>query len=239
MQVVATSTTSGNSCERINFQLNFRDCHAKIRQVDSHETLANGVVVQVLSLDLHITFLTSFQLFSYMSHTRWAASSRTTGSRWGGSCRPLFSLHRAPRSTMSTMTSSATRTRWEFRSFFLNLLELHFEGFWRTYIVHYSSIFIHIYLLSSAQRFSMRAKKVLEPLRCLWTLPKLSPRRSRFFIFTWGSVYNILLHLSYFFFWEGAADGSTSWGCKAGGSRAKDPDGAGRQPGGPTPERVE
>lgn len=28
-------------------QLNFRDCHAKIRQVDSHETLANGVVVQV------------------------------------------------------------------------------------------------------------------------------------------------------------------------------------------------
>jgi len=28
-------------------QLNFRDCHAKIRQVDSHETLSNGVVVQV------------------------------------------------------------------------------------------------------------------------------------------------------------------------------------------------
>lgn len=28
-------------------QLNFRDCHAKIRQVDSHETLGNGVVVQV------------------------------------------------------------------------------------------------------------------------------------------------------------------------------------------------
>ena len=28
-------------------QLNFRDCHAKIRKVDSHETLANGVVVQV------------------------------------------------------------------------------------------------------------------------------------------------------------------------------------------------
>merc|ERR1719431_2325151 len=27
--------------------LNFRDCHTKIRQVDSHETLANGVVVQV------------------------------------------------------------------------------------------------------------------------------------------------------------------------------------------------
>ena len=27
--------------------LNYRDCHAKIRQVDSHETLANGVVVQV------------------------------------------------------------------------------------------------------------------------------------------------------------------------------------------------
>jgi Ras GTPase-activating protein-binding protein 1 len=28
-------------------QLNFRDCHAKIRKVDSHETLASGVVVQV------------------------------------------------------------------------------------------------------------------------------------------------------------------------------------------------
>ena len=28
--------------------------------------------------------------------------------------------------------------------FFLNLLELHVEGFSRTYIVHYSSIFIHI-----------------------------------------------------------------------------------------------
>ena len=68
--------------------------------------------------------------------------------------------------------------------FFLNLLELHVEGFSRTYIVHYSSIFIHIYLLSSAPRFSMRGKKVLEPLLCLWTPPKLSPRRSRFFIFS-------------------------------------------------------
>jgi Ras GTPase-activating protein-binding protein 1 len=28
-------------------QLNFRDCHAKIRQVDAHNTLGNGVVVQV------------------------------------------------------------------------------------------------------------------------------------------------------------------------------------------------
>ena len=27
--------------------LNFRDCHAKIRHVDSRETFANGVVVQV------------------------------------------------------------------------------------------------------------------------------------------------------------------------------------------------
>ena len=31
----------------IFFQLNFRDCRAKIRQVDSHNTLANGLVVQV------------------------------------------------------------------------------------------------------------------------------------------------------------------------------------------------
>ena len=29
-------------------QLNFRDCKAKIRQVDAHATLASGVVVQVL-----------------------------------------------------------------------------------------------------------------------------------------------------------------------------------------------
>lgn len=28
-------------------QLNFRDCHAKISQVDSQATLDNGVVVQV------------------------------------------------------------------------------------------------------------------------------------------------------------------------------------------------
>ena len=28
-------------------QLNFVDCHAKIRQVDSHKTLADGVLVQV------------------------------------------------------------------------------------------------------------------------------------------------------------------------------------------------
>ncbi len=28
-------------------QLNFRDCHAKIRQVDAHSTLGSGVVVQV------------------------------------------------------------------------------------------------------------------------------------------------------------------------------------------------
>jgi Ras GTPase-activating protein-binding protein 1 len=31
---------------RIN-ELNLRDCHAKIRQVDSHPTIGNGVVVQV------------------------------------------------------------------------------------------------------------------------------------------------------------------------------------------------
>ena len=30
-------------------QLNFRDCRAKIRQVDSYETLGNGVVVQVVT----------------------------------------------------------------------------------------------------------------------------------------------------------------------------------------------
>ena len=142
MQVVATSTTSGNSCERITFQLNFRDCHAKIRQVDSHETLANGVVVQVLSLNLHFTFLTSFPLLSFMSQTRWAASSRTTGSRWGGSCRPLFSPHRAPRSTMSTMTSSATRTRWEFRFFFFKSFGIACRGLF-TYL--YSPLFIHFY----------------------------------------------------------------------------------------------
>ena len=29
-------------------QLNFRDCKAKIKQVDAHATLASGVVVQVL-----------------------------------------------------------------------------------------------------------------------------------------------------------------------------------------------
>merc|ERR1719295_1934096 len=28
-------------------QLNFKDCHAKIRQVDAHATLENGVVIQV------------------------------------------------------------------------------------------------------------------------------------------------------------------------------------------------
>ena len=38
---------SKNISIKIHPQLNFRDCHAKIRQVDSHETLANGVVVQV------------------------------------------------------------------------------------------------------------------------------------------------------------------------------------------------
>lgn len=82
MQVVATSTTSGNSCERITFQLNFRDCHAKIRQVDSHETLANGVVVQVLSLNLHFTFLTSFPLLSFMSQTHKLGERRAL-EQWG------------------------------------------------------------------------------------------------------------------------------------------------------------
>jgi len=32
-------------------QLNFRDCHAKISQVDSQLTLENGVVVQVSYID--------------------------------------------------------------------------------------------------------------------------------------------------------------------------------------------
>lgn len=35
-----------NISQRIN-DLNLRDCHAKIRQVDSHPTIGNGVVVQV------------------------------------------------------------------------------------------------------------------------------------------------------------------------------------------------
>lgn len=36
-------------------QLNFRDCHAKITQVDSQATLGNGVVVQVSRR--HIVFI--------------------------------------------------------------------------------------------------------------------------------------------------------------------------------------
>ena len=35
-----------NISQRIN-DLNLRDCHAKIRQVDSHPTIGDGVVVQV------------------------------------------------------------------------------------------------------------------------------------------------------------------------------------------------
>ncbi len=35
-----------NISRRIN-DLNLRDCHAKIRQVDSHPTIGDGVVVQV------------------------------------------------------------------------------------------------------------------------------------------------------------------------------------------------
>lgn len=34
-------------------QLNFRDCHAKISQVDSQLTLENGVVVQVNYINLY------------------------------------------------------------------------------------------------------------------------------------------------------------------------------------------
>ncbi len=46
----------GPSCEPVRgqqeihqkiMQLNFRECHAKIRQVDAHSTLGSGVVVQV------------------------------------------------------------------------------------------------------------------------------------------------------------------------------------------------
>jgi hypothetical protein len=40
-----------NISQRIH-DLNLRDCHAKIRQVDSHPTIGDGVVVQVNSLYL-------------------------------------------------------------------------------------------------------------------------------------------------------------------------------------------
>ena len=43
-----------NISQRIN-DLNLRDCHAKIRQVDSHPTIGDGVVVQVNNL-LHKRF---------------------------------------------------------------------------------------------------------------------------------------------------------------------------------------
>ena len=39
-----------NISQRIN-NLNLRDCHAKIRQVDSHPTIGDGVVVQVNATD--------------------------------------------------------------------------------------------------------------------------------------------------------------------------------------------
>lgn len=39
--------TGQHDIHRRIMQLNFRDCHAKIRQVDSHSTLGQGVVVQV------------------------------------------------------------------------------------------------------------------------------------------------------------------------------------------------
>ena len=44
--------------------------------------------------------------------SRWAASCPTTGSRWGGLCKPSCSPPRAQRSTTSTTTSSATRMKW-------------------------------------------------------------------------------------------------------------------------------
>lgn len=43
--------------------------------------------------------------------SRWPESCLTTASPWGGSCRHLYWLLSPPRSTMSTMTSSVTRTR--------------------------------------------------------------------------------------------------------------------------------
>ena len=49
---------------------------------DSHETLANGVVVQVLSLNLHFTFLTSFPLLSFMSQTHKLGERRAL-EQWG------------------------------------------------------------------------------------------------------------------------------------------------------------
>jgi len=46
-----------NISQRIN-DLNLRECHAKIRQVDSHPTIGDGVVVQVNIIRFYYSSLT-------------------------------------------------------------------------------------------------------------------------------------------------------------------------------------
>ena len=145
MQVVATSTTSGNSCERITFQLNFRDCHAKIRQVDSHETLANGVVVQVLSLNLHFTFLTSFPLLSFMSQTHKLGERRAL-EQWGADEEvhaDLCSRPTEPQEVLCPQWHLPLPGRGEnFDFFFFKSFGIACRGLF-TYL--YSPLFIHFY----------------------------------------------------------------------------------------------
>ncbi len=61
-----------NISRRIN-DLNLRDCHAKIRQVDSHPTIGDGVVVQVsrnffLLLEIKTIRFSSFKVTGELSN---------------------------------------------------------------------------------------------------------------------------------------------------------------------------
>ena len=97
-------------------QLNFRDCKAKIRQVDAHATLASGVVVQVLGELSNNNkpmrrFMQTFVLVSYFFRQMksqmifFREFTKFTGFFF---CR----LHKLRKSTTSTMIYFVTKMRY-------------------------------------------------------------------------------------------------------------------------------
>lgn len=86
--------------------LNFRDCRAKIQQVDSLETLERGVVVQVSFPDS----ASACPVLIHVSDCRCPVSFQTAACRCADSSRPLYWLPDHPQTITSGMRYSAIRT---------------------------------------------------------------------------------------------------------------------------------
>lgn len=93
--------------------LSFRDCHTKIRHVDAHATLNEGVVVQVMGeLSNNMQPMRKF-MQTFVLAPEVGASAFTSAQQLTSDAHPLLLSSRglSPTSSTSTTMCSATRMR--------------------------------------------------------------------------------------------------------------------------------